>query len=262
LLLFHFVNGGDRMSRVNLESAQNNIERLASNLNELIQVLTSKKGEIDSKVRDFSEELASFFKEVDEINQSINSGEEKKTQSSSQLDQLSNELQEITYRKDVLQSEITSKQRDIEQLSALILEREKISTEANLQVDSLNERISDLRRKIEEFDVLTNALNEETKEHTRAREIKLAELDNNINRVISRSKSLQFLVKKDIVTLPEIQVLRSLNTPGVDTAENLKKTSGVSDDLIRKILQDLARREIIQYDPTSGRFQILTSIDI
>ena len=250
------------MSRVNLESAQNNIERLASNINELLQVLTSKKAEIDTKMKEFTEELALFFKEVDDVNQSINSGEETKTHSSSQLDQLNNELQELTYRKDVLQSEITSRQRDIEQLSALILEREKVSTEASLQVDSFNERIADLRRKIEEFDVLTDALNTETKENARAKEIKLAELDNNYNRMLSRSKSLQYLVKKDIVTLPEIQVLRSLNTPGVDTAENLKKTSGVSDEIIRKILQDLARREIIQYDPTSGRFQLLTAIDI
>ena len=250
------------MSRVNLESAQNNIERLVSNLNELQQILTSKKNEIDGKIREFTEELSSFFKESEEVNQTINSGEAKKSESSNQLDQLNNELQELTYRKDVLQSEITSKQRDIEQLSALILEREKVSTEVNLQVDSLNDRISDLKRKIEEFDVLIDALNEENKEHIRAREIKQAELDTNYNRMLSRSKSLKFLVKKDIVTLPEIQVLRSLNTPGVDNAENLKKTSGVSEDIISKILIDLARREIIQYDPSTGRFRILTNIDI
>ncbi len=142
------------------------------------------------------------------------------------------------------------------------MEREKISTEVILQVDSLKERVADLKRKIEEFDVLTNALNEETKEQTRTREIKNAELDNNYNRILSRSKSLQYLVKKDIVTLPEIKILRSLNTPGVDNAENLKKTVGVSDDIIRKILQDLSRREIIEYEPTSGKFKLLSSIDI
>ena len=250
------------MSRVNLESAQNNIERLTANLDELQQVLASKKEEINGKIRELTEELSSFFKEADEINQTINSGEEKKSQSSNHLDQLKNELQELNHRRDVLQSEVTSKQRDIEQLSALILEREKVSTEVNLQVDSLKERVANLKRKIEEFDVLTDALNEETKEQIRTREIKNAELENNFNRVLSRSKSLQYLVKNDIVTLPEIQVLRSLNTPGVDNAENLKKTSGVSDDVIRKILQDLARREIIEYDPTSGRFKLLSSIDI
>ncbi|MHA1445978.1 MAG: hypothetical protein ACTSSN_04775, partial [Candidatus Heimdallarchaeaceae archaeon] len=158
--------------------------------------------------------------------------------------------------------EIASKQKDIEQLSALILEREKVSTEVILQVDSLKERVTDLKRKIEEVDVLTDALNEETKEQTRTREIKNAELENNFNRVLSRSKSLQYLVKNNIVTLPEIQVLRSLNVPGVDNAENLKKTSGVSDDIIRKILQDLSRREIIEYDPASGKFKVLSRIDI
>ena len=250
------------MSRVNLESAQNNIERLAANLDELQQVLASKKEEIDGKIRELTEVLSSFFKEADDINQTINSGEEKKSQSSNQLDQLKNELQELNHRRDILSSEITSKQKDIEQLSALILEREKVSTEVILQVDSLKERVADLKRKIEEFDVLTDALNEETKEQTRTREIKNAELENNFNRILSRSKSLQYLVKNDIVTLPEIQVLRSLNVPGVDNAENLKKTSGVSDDIIRKILQDLSRREIIEYDPASGKFKLLSKIDI
>ena len=250
------------MSRVNLESAQNNIERLAANLEELQQVLASKKEEINGKIRELTEVLSSFFKEADEINQTINSGEEKKSQSSNQLDQLKNELQELNHRRDILLSEITSKQKDIEQLSALILEREKVSTEVILQVDSLKERVADLRRKIEEFNVLTDALNEETKEQTRTREIKNAELENNFNRILSRSKSLQYLVKNDIVTLPEIQVLRSLNVPGVDNAENLKKTSGVSDDIIRKILQDLSQREIIEYDPASGKFKLLSDIDI
>ncbi len=250
------------MSRVNLESAQNNIERLAANLEELQQVLASKKEEINGKIRELTEVLSSFFKEADEINQTINSGEEKKSQSSNQLDQLKNELQELNHRRDILLSEITSKQKDIEQLSALILEREKVSTEVILQVDSLKERVADLRRKIEEFNVLTDALNEETKEQTRTREIKNAELENNFNRILSRSKSLQYLVKNDIVTLPEIQVLRSLNVPGVDNAENLKKTSGVSDDIIRKILQDLSQREIIEYDPASGKFKLLSKIDI
>lgn len=250
------------MSRVNLESAQNNIERLAANLEELQQVLASKKEEINGKIRELTEVLSSFFKEADEINQTINSGEEKKSQSSNQLNQLKNELQELNHRRDILLSEITSKQKDIERLSALILEREKVSTEVILQVDSLKERVADLKRKIEEFDVLTDALNEETKEQTRTREIKNAELENNYNRILSRSKSLQYLVKNDIVTLPEIQVLRSLNVPGVDNAENLKKTSGVSDDIIRKILQDLSRREIIEYDPASGKFKLLSKIDI
>ena len=137
-----------------------------------------------------------------------------------------------------------------------------LHTEASLQVDSLNERIGNFNRKIEEFEVLTNALVEETKEQTRSLEIKNAELVDQFNRIVSRSKSLQYLIKKDIVTLPEIQVIRSLNTPGIDTLDNLRKTSGVSEEIIRKILQDLARREVVAFDPSTGKIQILARIDI
>ncbi len=250
------------MSRVNLESAQNNIERLSNNLNELQQMLSSKSDELSAKIREFNDVLTSFFREADEKTQSFNKEEDRRRTNNAELDQLNNKLQELTVKKDILQSEIASKQRDIEQLSALVLEREKLRTEASLQVDSLTERISNFNRKIEETDVLANALVEETKEQTRTLEIKNVELTNQYNRIVTRAKSLEYLIKKDIVMLPEIQVLRSLNTPGIDTLDNLRKTSGVSEEVIRKILQDLARREIVAYDPSTGRIQLLTRIDI
>ena len=250
------------MSRVNLESAQNNIERLSNNLNELRQMLSSKSDELSAQIREFNDVLTSFFREADEKNQSYGKEEDRRRANNAELDQLNNKLQELTVKKDILQSEIVSKQKDIEQLSALVLEREKLRTEASLQVDSLTERISNFNRKIEETDVLTNALVEETKEQTRTLEIQYVELNNQYNRIVTRAKSLEYLIKKDIVMLPEIQVLRSLNTPGIDTLDNLRKTSGVSEEIIRKILQDLARREIVTYDPSTGRIQLLTRIDI
>ena len=42
------------MSRVNLESAQNNIERVTTNLNELQQILSSKKDEVATKISEIS----------------------------------------------------------------------------------------------------------------------------------------------------------------------------------------------------------------
>ena len=250
------------MSKVNLESAKNNIERVSSNLNELQQLLLSKKEEISNKVKDFNDLLSNFFKNADEKNQAISQEEERKSDNTSKLNQLNQQLQELTHQKDILQSEISSKQRDIEQLTNVTLEREKTNTELTLQVDSNTERISDFKRKIEELDVLSQATRDETKEEMRRREIKNAELNEQYNRIISRSRALIYLVKNDLVNLPEIQVLRSLNVPGVDSELNLRKTSGVSENLIRNVLVDLDRREIISFDPHTGRIQILTNIDI
>ena len=62
---------------------------------------------------------------------------------------------------------------------------------------------------------------DETKEDLRKREIQNAELMEQFNRMVSRSKALIYLVKKDVINLPEIQVIRSLKVPGVDNEENL-----------------------------------------
>lgn len=250
------------MSRVNLDSAKNNVERIINIIDELNQLITNKKADINAKIRNINENLAEFFKQADEKTYAINQEEEKKARKSAELEQLNQRFQELTHTKDILQSEIASKQKDIEQLSAIILEKEKIFTEESVQVDSLERRIAEYTRKIEEIDVLSQATLEETKEEMRKKEIKNAELLEQYNRIVSRSKALKYLIKNDIIVLPEIQVIRSLNTPGVDNIENLKKTSGVSDEIIRNILVDLDKREIITFDSYSGKFQIISQIDI
>ena len=250
------------MSKVNLESAQNNIDRLTNNLNELEQLLSSKKQEINGKIKEFNDILGSFFRQADDINQQIIKEEDRKQNNTAELDKLKLQLQELNSKKDILESEIASIQRDIEQLSAIILENERTHTELSVQTESLTERISGFKRKIEEIEVLTQSTNDETKEELRKREIRNADLNEQYNKMISRTKALQYLVKMNIVNLPEIQVIRSLTVPGVDTEENLKKTSGVSDQIIRKILDDLKSREIIAFDSMTGRIQLLVEIDL
>ena len=250
------------MSKVNLESAKNNIEKVLTSLNELQQLLTSKTDEVNTKIRDLNENLASFFKQAENFTQLINQEEEKKSSKNSQLDEMTKNIHELTHSKDVLTSDISSNQRNIEQLSTIILEKEKTFTEISVQVDSLNGRIENLERKDEEIDVLTQVTLDETKEELRRKEIQHAEITSEYNKMISRSKALIYLIKKDIVNLPEIQVIRSLTVPGVNNEENLKKTSGVSDQIIRNILSDLDRREIITFDTHTGKFEILTNIDI
>ena len=250
------------MSRVNLESAQNNIERVTANLNELQQILSSKRDEVATKISEINGILTTYFKQADDLNQLIAQEEEKKSKNTVELDQLNQKLQELTHSKDVLQSEISSKQKDIQQLLNLIMEREQISTELNMQVDSLNEKMSGFKRKMEELDVLSQATSSETSEVIRNKEIQLANLNGQFTQMISRSKALKYLVQKDIVVLPEVQVIRSLTTPGINTEDNLKKMSGVSEEIIRNILVELAKREIISYEPHTGRFQVISEIDI
>lgn len=250
------------MSRVNLESAHNNVERISNNLNELQQILSSKKDELKAKINEINGILSTYFKQADDNNQLIAQEEEKKNKNTTELDQFKQKLQELNHNKDVLQSEISSKQKDIQQLLNLIMEREQISTELSMQIDSLNEKLDGFKRKIEEFDVLQQSTSEETSKILRERELQLTDIRTKYTQMVSRSKALKYLVKKDIVVLPEIQVLRSLTTPGINTEENLKKMSGVADEVIRKILVELAQREIITYESHTGRFQVISDIDI
>lgn len=159
-------------------------------------------------------------------------------------------------------SEIQSKRQDLEKLNSVILTEEKNKTELQTETVGKEEKLQSLNRKIEENQVLIEATKEETEKEILAKNQELMKLSDEKDKIISRAKALKYLLKKNIISLPEINVIRSLNVPGVDTEENIRKTSGVSDQIVRKILMDLDERGIITYETLSGKVQKLTRIDI
>lgn len=250
------------MSKVNLESVQNGTERLQTELKELLQFTTSQNEELLKHLTDLKYNLTEKSRKAEQLSESITTEETKKRVRATELEELNAELQKLNHHKDVLVSEISSQQKDIEQLSSLILEKEKSKTEISIAVDSLTQRTSEQKRKIEEHEVLIDAINKDFTEDSLKKDSIYAQISNQYNSMISKSKALEFLVKKDIVILPEIKVIRSLKVPGMDSELNIRKTSGVSDQIIRNILLDLDKREIISFDPLSGKVQILDKIDI
>ena len=250
------------MSKVNLESVQNDTERLQTEIKELLQFTASQNEELLKYLTDLKYNLTERSRKAEQLSESITTEETKKRVRATELEELTTELQKLNHHKDVLVSEISSQQKDIEQLSSIILEKEKSKTEISIAVDSLTQRIAEQKRKIEEHEVLIDAINKDFTEDSLKKDTIYAQIASQYNSMISKSRALKFLVKKDIVILPEIKVIRSLKVPGMDSEENIRKTSGVSDQIIRNILLDLDKREIISFDPLSGNVQILDNIDI
>ncbi|MCK4845446.1 MAG: hypothetical protein KAS95_07220 [Candidatus Heimdallarchaeota archaeon] len=250
------------MSKVNLESVQNGTERLQTELKELLQFTSSQNVELSKHLTDLKYNLTEKARKTEQLSESITTEETKKRVRATELEELNTELQKLNHHKDILVSEISSQQKDIEQLSSIILEKEKSKTEISIAVDSLTQRTAEQKRKIEEHEVLIDAINEDFTKDSLKKDTIYAQISNQYNSMISKSKALKFLVKKDIVILPEIKVIRSLKVPGMDSELNIRKTSGVSDQIIRNILLDLDKREIISFDPLSGKVQILDKIDI
>ena len=250
------------MSKINLESAENNMDKISRTLAELNQLVESKKEEIEQNLSKFNELLSSNRKKSEQLINEQNSEEALKTELQSKLDQLSNELDELTHQRSVLEAEIASKQKDLEALANLILEKEKKKTELQLTVESNQQKLDTINRKIEEYEALIEATKEETEANRKIKEQEIIELEEQYQTTVSRVKALKYLVKKNLINLPEVQVIRSLSAPGMDSEQNIRKMSGVSDQLIRKILLDLDSKGIISFDPLTGKIQVLTTIDI
>ncbi|MHA1302857.1 MAG: hypothetical protein ACTSQE_11945 [Candidatus Heimdallarchaeaceae archaeon] len=250
------------MNKTNVQTAINNVERIRIELAELVQLVTSLNEEIGQNLGEGKTVLEKLIEQIDEKNKMIEQLENQKNDLKTSILNKKEILQEKMYRKDVLLSEIQSKKQDIDQLASIILNEEKNKTEISTEMIGKEERLNNIKRKIEEHQVLIEATEEETKNEIQARKRRKIEISEELDRIVSRSKALKYLIKKNIVNLPEISVIRSLNVPGVDTETNIRKTSGVSDQVVRKILMDLDERGVISFETLSGKVQKLTEIDI
>ncbi|MHA1874643.1 MAG: hypothetical protein ACTSVB_11065 [Candidatus Heimdallarchaeaceae archaeon] len=250
------------MSKVNVQTALNNIERIKSELEELTQLVVGLKEDLNYSVENSKNSLSSILKKIEEKSENINILETTRKDLQRQISEKTGELNEKTSKKDILTSEIQSKRQDLEKLNSVILTEEKNKTELQTETIGKEEKLQTLNRKIEENQVLIEATREDTEKEILAKNEQIRKLNDEKDKIVSRAKALKYLLKKNIISLPEINVIRSLNVPGVDTEENIRKTSGVSDQIVRKILMDLDERGIITYETLSGKVQKLTKIDI
>ncbi|MHA1865907.1 MAG: hypothetical protein ACTSWZ_05300 [Candidatus Heimdallarchaeaceae archaeon] len=250
------------MSKVNVQTALNNIERIKSELEELTQLVVGLKEDLNYSVENSKNSLSSILKKIEEKSENINILETTRKDLQRQISEKTGELNEKTSKKDILTSEIQSKRQDLEKLNSVILTEEKNKTELQTETIGKEEKLQTLNRKIEENQVLIEATGEDTEKEILAKNEQIRKLNDEKDKIVSRAKALKYLLKKNIISLPEINVIRSLNVPGVDTEENIRKTSGVSDQIVRKILMDLDERGIITYETLSGKVQKLTKIDI
>ena len=245
-----------------MDSAKNNSERIKVLLEEVKQVITSSIDDLQKIIFEYSNYLAEFEKEASNLSEKITAEESKRETLKGELNTLQSQLEELTHRRDVLESEIASKQQDIEQLSNIILDKEKIKTELTLKIDSYNERINELNRKIEENTALIETTKEDTNKERENKKAEVTALKEEYMRTITKAKALKYLIKKDLINLPEVKVIKSLTVPGVENEKHIRKTAGVNDETIRKVLLDLDRRGIISFDPLTGKIQVLTKIDL
>ncbi len=250
------------MSKANVQTAINDIEKFRTGLSELTQLIDNLKEEIGKELTEGNGLLEEILNKVNTKLSTLEQLEEKQANLKKALNDNNNLLQEKQYKKEVLVSENDSKKKDIDQLSSLILGDEKTKTEIQTEIVGKEERVVNLKQEIEEHKALIETTKEDMEKDIEERNSKKRQIDSELTRIITRSKALKYLIKKNMVNLPEIKVIRSLNVPGVDTEANIRKTSGVADQIVRKILMDLDERGIISFETLSGKVQKRTEIDI
>jgi len=250
------------MSKANLDSTKSNLERIKVLFEELKQILDNSFGELQSTLKEYLNYLGEFDRKANNLTEKISFEESRREMLRSELNKLQSELEKLTHKKDVLTSEISSKQQDIDQLSNIILDKEKIKTEHILKINSYEERLKELNRKIEENIVLINATKEDTQKEQETKKAELTSLQEEYRRTVTKAKALKYLIKKDLINLPEVKVIKSLTVPGVENEKHIRKTAGVNNETIRKVLLDLDRRGVIAFDPLTGKIQVLTKIDL
>lgn len=250
------------MSKLDIESAKHNTDRIKSDIQELLQMVVSQKEAFDGYILEFESLLTSLIEDIAENNEEIAESEKRSDELSKESEELANAINNLTKKRELLSTKNIQKNTDLTRRreEKLKLEAEKSNLEAQIRtkkevINNKEEEIKLLEERINETKQNTESIKKQKKEQ-------LEKYKTEYIQIVSKAKALLYLLKKDVISLPEVKVIRTLNRPGLDDETNIVKTAGVSHDLVRRVLLDLDEREIISFDPLSKKIEVKMDLDL
>jgi len=181
-----------------------------------------------------------------------------------------------------LDGELTSESRekgklestDATQSQALVdtkAEREKLEQQVRAEekrLEELEDTVRTLERTLREKDVSLGEIDAKFKAVDDEYIDKIEELkekatlaEEEAGLLEAKYKALRYLLKENIITMPEAKVAMELKGRDTTTIDHLAKTTFIGRIKVKDILEQLAKRDIIELD-NSGQVRVLKPIDL
>ncbi|MFX1485585.1 MAG: hypothetical protein ACFFBS_00480 [Promethearchaeota archaeon] len=235
-----------KKNKTTLSELQAAIER---ELNEAIS-------EIDALIR-HAENLENMLKEkwqvtenkekiISELEIEINQFKGEKAQLETQIANRKDELLRLNREKENLQSQLERKQTELDGSERKLDQLVHGTEERQDLITKLKADLEDIK-----------------KEHEKAIAGLRAAYENEnmrLGQIQAQHKALRFLLKEKLIKMPELAVIESMIGKQSLTVDYLQKTTLSKATLIESVVSGLAKRGVLDYDPTTGEITVKKEI--
>lgn len=221
-----------QLIREDLKSLVTDIETLKH----FIEENRRKSNDNTREISDLSNDLQTFHEEISHIEQEI-------AKSQSRIDSVNNQTNEI-------QSSLSSDKNSLESLEIEKSTLGETLQKLNAEFDSLQDVYDELQPK---YEAKMNALMQDYNRIKSKREL----IDN-------RFQAMRILCSKDYIQSPEIGLIKFLakKASSMSTITEIRSALGIDHNTLKKVLQKLAARNVLDFDETAEKVNLLVKIDL
>ena len=201
------------MSKINIESATSSYERFNSELQNLMKLMSSQKDTLEQHIINYKEKIDGQSKKAETLNGSITTLTNKKKFKLEEEEQKRKEFAGIIENIEKFEKQISEFSHSLKMLDEELQQKEREKGTLTVSIESIEKNLKDNENKnnslIEEISSLEQEITRQVQEKEKEKE----SLSVQHTRIVIRSKSLLYLLKHDIVVLPEVKVIRTLKNP-------------------------------------------------
>lgn len=191
--------------------------------------------------------------------------------------------QEMTQEATSLEGELTAESQESSKLESTSTAQQKVIVEAKAERGKLQQQIAEAKKKLEaledeirtldrslqqndrklaEVETKLNTVDDKFAETLQELEAKAAEATNEADLQEAKYKALRYLLRENIITMPEAKVAAELKGKDSTTLDHLQKTTFIGRFKVREIITQMADQKIVKFDKGSGQVKVLKPIDL
>ena len=163
---------------------------------------------------------------------------------------------------DAAQSQVlVDTKAECEKLEFQVSAEEKRLEELEDEVRTLERTLREKDVGLGESDAKLKAVDEQYLDKIEELKEKAKQTEEEAGLLEAKFKALRYLLKENIITMPEAKVARELKERDSTTIDHLAKTTFIGRIKVKDILGQLAKRGIVEFD-NSGQVRVLKPIDL
>lgn len=221
-----------------------NIETIARDIDSLTERLERLKNKIIEQQHIEEEKEKTAL----ELEADISSLESEKTQAENKLSTLKENEVQLNQQLTELDTELAKVREEISNMKENISRIEQTSKEKENKIAELRKEIENI--KMEHDKAIASLRSTYEKESNRLNELK------------AKYSALKFLIKKNILDIPELKVIRVLKGQKTTSLSFIERSTSLKTSFIQHVVKGLAERGAIEFNPSTGEIKVLEKIKI